>query len=354
VWAAAAVKASLPEYALRSMNSPTIRDVAAKAGVSKSSVSRVLRDSPLVSEQSRSAILQAIDELGYRPNAAARTLVRRRSNVVGVFVTDFHNPFFQDILDGIESVARESDYTPIVVSGKRLAGAEETTLHRLLELQVDGIVCDSARLDRNALLQAARSTPVVMLTRTPELPRVDCVVNDDYAGATLVVEHLASLGHRKIGLIADEKERAGAARIRGYLETMQKLGLADQVQIAPGGFTEAGGYAGAKELIEDGKGVTAIFAATDFAAFGVLDAAWEAGLDVPRDLSVVGYDNTAIAALRRIGLTSVDQSSSKIGATAMEALLARMKKPSLPASRIVLAPALVPRSTSGPAPKVPV
>ena len=140
------------------MRPPTILDVAARAGVSKSSVSRVLRDSPLVSERSREAVLRAIDELGFQPNGAARTLVRRRSGVVGVLVTDFHNPWFQDVLDGIDAVVDTADYTPIVMSGKRKSRAEETALQRLGELRVDGIVCVSATLDRRALLGASRST----------------------------------------------------------------------------------------------------------------------------------------------------------------------------------------------------
>ena len=330
------------------MSAPTILDVAARAGVSKSSVSRVLRDSPFVSDKSRESVLGAIEELGFRPNAAARTLVRRRSSAVGVLVTDFHNPFFQDILDGIDAVAGTSDYTPIVVSGKRMSRAEETALHRLLELQVDGIVCVAATMHRRVLLEAARMTPLVILTRTPELPRVDSVVNDNREGAALAVRHLVGLGHERIAMVADEQERAGADRIRGYKEAMAQAGLAGEIHIVPGGFTEGGGYTGAKQVLETNPDATAIFAANDLSALGALGAAEEFGLDVPGDISVVGYDNTSTAALRRIDLTTIDQSASTIGAMAMKALLERIESPSRPARRFVIPPVLVARSTSGP------
>lgn len=329
------------------MSAPTILDVAARAGVSKSSVSRVLLNSPLVSDKTRDAVLRAIEELGFRPNSAARTLVRRRSSAIGVLVTDFHNPFFQDVLDGIDAVAGPSNYTPIVVSGKRMEKAEEGALNRLIELQVDGIVCVTAALQQRVLQEAARMTPLVTLTRTPELPRVDSVVNDNHRGAALVVQHLVGLGHRKIAMVADEQELAGADRIRGYREAMGQAGLSGQVRVAPGGFTEAGGYAGAKQLLESYPEVTAIFAANDLSALGVLNAAVELGLEVPGDLSVVGYDNTSMAALRRIDLTTIDQSAKTIGERATRALVERIENPGRPARRIVIPPVLVPRSTTG-------
>jgi DNA-binding LacI/PurR family transcriptional regulator len=331
-------------------NRPTIKDVAARAGVSKSLVSRVLRDSPLVSEVKRAAVQRAIAELGYRPNAAARTLVRRRSGAIAVLVTDLHNLFLPEFMNGLEPLVEGEGYTTMVLSGKRREQAEETALHRVLELRVDGIVCATARLGRAALLDAARSTPLVNLTRTPELPRVDSVVNDDRAGATLAVEHLAELGHRRIAMIGDGDERAGADRIGGYRAAMHALGLGSDIDVVPGGFSETGGYGGARQLLERvAPRPTAIFVTSDLAALGVLDAAVDLDIDVPRDLSVVGYDNTPFAGLRHISLSTVDQAASDIGAMAADALLTRIEQPGRRARRIVVRPTLVARSTSGPA-----
>ncbi len=333
------------------MNRPTIRDVAARAGVSKSLVSRVLHDSPLVSHERRAEVLRAIEDLGYRPNAAARTLVCRRSNAIAVLVTDLHNLFLPEFMSGFEPSVEGHGYTTMVVTGKRREQAEEDALHRLLELRVDGIVCATARLGRAALRDAAREAALVNLARTPALPRIDSVVNDDHAGARTAVEHLAELGHRRIAMVGDSDERAGADRIRGYRDAMVALGLGSAIQVVPGGFSEAGGYRGARALFEAEAGrPTAIFVASDLAALGVLDAAVDRGVDVPRDLSVVGYDNTPFAALRHISLSTVDQTAARIGATAADALLTRLAHPTRRAQRIVIPPTLVPRKTSGPAP----
>ncbi len=330
---------------------PTIRDVAAHAGVSKSLVSRVLHDSPLVSEPRRAAVLRSIEELGYRPNAAARTLVRRRSGAIAVLVSDLHNLFLPEVIAGLDPELARRGYTTVIVTGRHSEQAELEGLHRVLELRVDGIVCAMPGLGRDALLDAARSTALVTLTRTPELPRVDSIVNDDYAGATIAVEHLAGLGHRRIAMIGDTEERAGADRIRGYQRAMTTLGLADEIVILPGGFTEAGGYRAATQLLSRRPpAITAMFVASDLAALGVLDAAVDAGTDVPGQLSVVGYDNTPLAALRQIALSTIDQTASEIGALAADVLLTRIEQPNRRARRIVIPPTLVPRRTSGPPP----
>jgi LacI family transcriptional regulator len=180
---------------------------------------------------------------------------------------------------------------------------------------------------------------------------VDRVHNDDVAGGRLVVEHLTGLGHRRITMIDGTAERAGVERRRGYEEAMAAAGLASEIRVVPGGYTEAGGYDATQLLLGDGDLPTAIFAANDDTALGVLDAVHQASLDVPDDISVVGYDNTSIAALGHISLTSVHQPRTEIGAATTRALLERMERPQRPARRIVLPPRLVPRATSGPAPR---
>jgi DNA-binding LacI/PurR family transcriptional regulator len=330
------------------VGSPTILDVAARAGVSKSSVSRVLQGSPLVSEEARAAVLAAIEELGYRPNAAARTLARRQSHSIGVLVSDLHNPFFPMVLDGIDTVAEEHQYTSLIVRGKRRSQTEEHALGRLLELQVDGIVAVTERLSRAAIVEAARSTPLVTLTQTPRIPRVDSVVSDNREGAKLVIDHLVALGHAGIAMIADAREHAGAERIDGYQAAMNGHRLARQVHVLNAPPTERGGYDAARELLADADSVTAVFAGNDLCAFGVLDALAEQGLQVPRDMSVAGYDNTPVAAFRTIGLTTVEQFAAEIGAEAMRSLLARIKRRDRPARHVLVPPRLVQRATTGP------
>ena len=323
-------------------------DVADRAGVSKSSVSRVLQSSPLVSEEARAAVLAAIEELGYRPNAAARTLARRTSHSIGVLVSDLHNPFFPMVLDGIDAVAEEHGYTSLIVRGKRRSQTEEHALGRLLELQVDGIVAVTERLSRAAIVEAARAAPLVTLTQTPRIPRVDTVVSDNREGAKLVIDHLVALGHTSIAMIADASEHAGAERIDGYKAALNGHRLARQVHVLNAPPTERGGYDATRDLLSQAGPVTAIFAGNDLCAFGVLDALAEHGLQVPRDMSVAGYDNTPVAALRTVWLTTVEQFAADIGAEAMRSVLARIKRRDRPARHLLVPPRLIERATTGP------
>lgn len=296
--------------------------------------------------------MQAIEKIGYRPNAAARTLVQRRSGAVGVLVTDVLNPFFAELIDAMGPVAETRTYSLLLLNAKAGASSEEAALNKLLEFQVDGIVCDPVDLRRSALLAAAQTTALMLLTRTPALPRVDSVVVNDRSGAALVVEHLSDLGHRRIAMVGDTSQRAGTDRMRGYRETMEAHGLSDHVQIVSGGFTEAGGYEAAKQLLgaPPKRRPTAIFAANDYSALGVLDAAAAAGLNVPRDVSVVGYDDISVARMRMISLTTVRQAVPEMGVAAMDAVLTRIEEPNRPARKIVLEPTLVKRATTGPPP----
>jgi DNA-binding LacI/PurR family transcriptional regulator len=338
------------------MGFPTIMDVAARAGVSKSSVSRVLQGSPLVSEEARAAVQAAIEELGYRPNAAARTLAGRQSHSIGVLVSDLHNPFFPMVLDGIDAVAEEHGYTSLIVRGKRRSQTEEHALGRLLELQVDGIVAVTERLSRAAVVEAARSAPLVMLTQTPRIPRVDSVVSDNREGAKLVIDHLVALGHAGIAMIADARGHAGAERIEGYQAAMNGHRLARQVRVVSAPPTERSGYDVTRELLTDAGPATAIFAGNDLCALGVLDALAEHGIQVPRDMSVAGYDNTAVAALRSVSLTTVQQFASEIGAEATRSVLARMEWRDRPARHVLVPPAsssALPPPRRDPTPMVP-
>ena len=250
------------------------------------------------------------------------------------------------VLDGIDAVAEEHGYTSLIVRGKRRSQTEEHALGRLLELQVDGIVAVTERLSRAALVEAARSAPLVTLTQTPRIPRVDTVVSDNREGARLVVDHLVALGHTGIAMIADAREHAGAERIEGYQAAMSAHRLGRQVRVVNAPPTERGGYAAARELLPHVGSVTAIFAGNDLSAFGALDALAEHGIHVPRDMSVASYDNTPVAALRTVSLTTVDQFAAEIGAEAMRSVLARVKRRDRPARHVLMPPRLIQRATT--------
>jgi DNA-binding LacI/PurR family transcriptional regulator len=324
----------------------TIIDVASRAGLSKSVVSRAMRGEASVSPASRAAVIAAAEELGYRANAAARSLVQRRSYNVGVMVSDLHNIFFAEVLDGLYAAAAESGYRTLITTGNRDPLAEERALEQLLELRADGVVLAGARLPAEVVRAAARTVPIALVGSDLQLGGVDVVVDDDFRGAVLAVEHLAGLGHRDIALI-DGGQGAGAKERRdGYRAGMRDAGLLRHVRIEPGDFTEGGGYEGARRLLSGARRPTAIFASNDQSAVGALDAINEAGLRVPQDVSLMGYDNTALAALRHISLTTIDQPRNQIGVMAMKAVVRRIEHPGSPARRHVLAPKLVVRVTT--------
>jgi DNA-binding LacI/PurR family transcriptional regulator len=327
---------------------PTILDVAAQAGVSKSLVSRVLRGDGSVSASRREAVLAAVEALNYRPNAVARSLVQRRTFYVGVLVSDLHNLFFAEILDGIADTAREHGYTVLIATGNLDALYERDALEALLQLRTDGLILAGTELPDETVRTAGRTVPVALVTSTQRVAGVDTVATDDVRGAGLAVEHLVGLGHRWIALIDGAGGPGAAERRQGYEAAMRRSRLAHEIHIVRGNFTEQGGWAAMKHLLEEDPRVTAVCTGNDLAALGALNAIAEAGLDVPGDISVVGYDNTALAELRHVALTTVHQPRFEIGAMAMQAILRRIDNPQSRVRRELLEPKLIVRRTTAP------
>jgi DNA-binding LacI/PurR family transcriptional regulator len=327
---------------------PTIIDVAKRAGVSKSLVSLVMRNSPHVSEARRTAVLKAAKELGYRPNALARGLVQGRTSTIGVLLSDLHNPFFAEIVDGVEEETSISQHKTLLGSGNRDPRRETRTLEAMLERQMDGVILVSPSISTSEISATAESIPVVLVGRRVRNRTLDCVVNDDFAGAVLAVEHLAELGHRRIAHISGGRGAGARSRLRGYKHAMQRLNLERHTQVAPGAYTDRGGYSGAKWLLDAEPLPTAIFASNDFAALGALTAISEAGLSVPDDISLVGYDNTYLATLSNISLSSVNQPRREMGALATRLLMERIDLKRTEPHCEILKPKFIPRSTSAP------
>ncbi|MCP3856327.1 MAG: LacI family transcriptional regulator [Actinomycetia bacterium] len=323
-------------------------DVAAAAGVSRALVSLVMRQSPKVSSQRRAAVLDAADRLGYRPNVLARNLASRRTRTVGFVIDDLHNPYHADIAAGAEEVAADRGYRILINTGWRQADAEQRAVETMLEFRTDGIILAGPRLDEQHMVAAARSVPLVAVGRAVESTEIDTINNDEIAGARLAVEHLVELGHTQI-VHFDGGQGAGAATRRfGYEQAMTAAGLADQIRVVDGDFTEVSGVAAAEQVLAWNERPTAIFAANDLMAAGALDTFEEAGWLIPEDLSIVGYDNTALAAMQHMSLSTVNQPRHMMGKMAMEALLERLEDGRTEASQEVITPELVARNTSGP------
>ncbi len=329
---------------------PTIHDVAERAGVSKSLVSLVMRDSPHVSDEKRSAVVQAADELGYRPNAVARSLVRQRSGVFGCVLSDLHNPFFADVADGIEEVAFAEGYRTLLSSGFLDPVRESVAVDTLLQMRVDALLLLGTLSHVEELETAARTVPVVFVGRATDSTLVDSVKDDDRAGAESVVDHLVALGHRSIAHISGGGGAGAPGRRSGYEAAMRRHGLGSEIRVVEGAFTSAGGRSGMAELIDSGEPPTAVFAPNDFAAYGALEALDRRGLTVPDDISVVGYDNLAMSRFGRINLTTVAQPSRELGQRAMELVMERIAGARTEARHVVVTPELVVGRTSGPPP----
>lgn len=332
------------------MKQPTIIDVAARAGVSKSLVSLVMQGSDRVSDESREAVLTAARELGYRPNAAARSLVRQRSGIVGCILADLHNPFFADVADGIEERAVAAGYRALLSSGFLDPEREGLAMDTLLRLRVDGLIMLGMMMDVNEILDAAGRVATVLIGKRSDSTFLDSVTDDDESGAEAVVDHLVELGHRDIAHIHAGEGAGAQARRDGYERAMRHHGLAGRTRLVHGTFTEAGGYAAMKGLVSGPELPTAVFVANDLAAVGALDAAEDAGLVVPDDMSIVGYDNLSMAGLHRISLTTVDQPRSEMGRIAVGLLLERLDEGRREPRHVVVAPRLVVRATTGPRP----
>jgi DNA-binding LacI/PurR family transcriptional regulator len=327
---------------------PTIHDVAERAGVSKSLVSLVMRGSPQVSRQKREAVLRAADELSYRPNAVARSLVRKRSFVIGVVLSNLHNPFFADVVDGIEGEAIASHYRALFNTGSLSPEREAAAVETLLQLRTDGLILAGSALSTREIVAVSTTVPVVLVTRPTRSPLLDSATNDDRAGARLAVDHLVALGHRAIAHIDGGTGAGAAARRSSYMAAMRSHGLGAEIRVLPGAFTEEGGASGVDRLLARGETPTAVFAANDLAAVGALHALEERGLRVPDDVSVVGYDNSSLAALGHINLTTIDQPRRELGAIAVRLLIERLDQGRSQARHLVVPPRLVVRRTTGP------
>lgn len=307
------------------MKRPAIKDVAARAGVSRAAVSKVIRDAYGVSDAMRQRVQAAMDELNYRPSPGAQGL-RGSTFTLGVLVPDIRNWFFPDILDGVAKELEGSRYQSLLGIGQSEVNNEQELVETMLARKMDGLIMISPQLSFDYVRRIAQTVPTVFIGRHQSGEGFDTVNNDDERGARAAVQHLARLGHERIAHIhqhaGEEPHTPPGMRFKGYVEEMKALGLAPIMQRA---LRPVSARAAMIQLMQGAVRPTSLFAWTDNIAFSAMSVVEEMGLRIPEDLSLVGYDNSSICDMHRIMLTSVDQSGHLLGEMAARLLIERIE-----------------------------
>lgn len=329
---------------------PTISDVAARAGVSIGTVSHVLTGRRFVAPERRELVNRAVADLGYHPNRIARSLTLEETNTIAMVVPDVANPFFGELMRGVEEVARSAGFCVLFGNSDNEPVEERRYLTEFSERRVDGILLAVAAGNGDTGASGPDLTmPVVALDRVPPDWPFDAVLVDNRHGIEQAVAHLVALGHTQIGLIGgDPAQSTGRERLLGFEEAMLRRGL-EPAWKSVGSFSLASGRAQAAELLDRPRSEwpTALIAANDLIALGVLAAAREAGVGVPDELSVCGFDDIAYAAIAVPALTSIRQPVREIGAQAARLLFDRIERRAGPAQTRVVRTELVVRQSTG-------
>ncbi|MFJ9908379.1 LacI family DNA-binding transcriptional regulator [Streptomyces sp. NPDC101152] len=327
-------------------------DVAEKAGVSRALVSIVFRNQPGASEETRERVLRVADEIGYRPDSAARLLARGRSRTLGVMFT-VQQTFHTNLIEGIYPEAERLGYE-VLLSGATRGRSEEKAVEALLSHRCEAVILLGSFAEPAFLDQLGRRTVAVSVSRRVPHAQVDFVHSAEGKGVRQAMDHLVELGHRRIVHIDGGRGPGSAERRRAYRAAMRRHGLEAEERVLPGDHTEESGIeTGRLLLAERDRGrplPTAVLAGNDRCAMGLLMPLTRAGVEVPRDLSVVGYDDSHLSHLMPIGLTTVRQDAVLMAEHAVRFAVERLEDPQREPREAVVDPELVVRGTSGPPP----
>ncbi|MDW7659601.1 MAG: LacI family DNA-binding transcriptional regulator [Bacillota bacterium] len=325
----------------------TIKDIAQRAGVSYATVSRALNGRHDVSEVTRQKIFDLAREMGYQPNAIARSLVKQKSQIIAVIVPDVSNPFFADITMAVNEAADDAGYTTMICNTGWDPVKEQEKLRIMVEQRVEGIILKPTAFIRPGALEAL-NLPVILFwhAMADDLSYIEV---DHEAGGRLAVSHLIERGHRRIAYIGGiETSPSNQIRLMTYQKTLQEHGrTVDSKLISYGPFRQESGYARIAALMKSDKPPDAVFCGNDIIAMGVLQYARDSKIKVPQDLAIIGFDDIACASLPLVGLSTVSQPRDKLGREALQALVREIDTfPQRTRQRILVKPELKIRSTT--------
>lgn len=327
----------------------TIKDVARLAGVSASTVSRALNKGRYVKEETLKKIWEACKELGYKPNTLARSLVNKKSNTIGLIIPEIANPFYSEIIAGVESVVTKKNYSMILVSGYSQTG--EAEVETLLGRQVDGIIHGGVYTTNTAISKLkAKKYPIVLLGRKLPGIETDCVIINDRYSAYRMTKHLIATGHTRLAYIYGRDESTGSTeKFAGFRKALEEAGIEfSSDYLEKGSLSFEGGYAAGKRLLMREIRPTAIIAGNDIMALGARQAIYDVGLTIPEDIALVGFDDIFISSISGIDLTTVAVPRFKMGSLGAELLINKIENPeSSEIKQIILEPELMIRKTCG-------
>lgn len=327
----------------------TIREVAKDAGVSVAAVSKVLRDAYGVSDALRARVRASMDKLSYRPRASARGM-RGQTYALGLIFPDLRNPFFADILAGVNAALERTQYQVMLGISQSAVTIEMALIESMIDRQMDGLILIGTTEDQSQLAEFAERKPLVTIGHhAADSTYFDTVNNDDQLGARLVVRHLAGNGYRKVTMLSLDSTSSSiiAEREMGYRREMIEQGAGAAINIVRAGQTMREVQAAARRLLDGPARPEAIFCWTDFIALELISVATERGLRIPEDLAIVGYDNTMFCDFAQNALTSVDQSGEVLGLQSARLLVERIGGRS-ETEHFVVTPRVVARDSSRP------
>lgn len=317
------------------------KEIAKLAGVSSATISRVTNNDPGVSVETAERVRKVIAKYGYVQNAIARSLKTANTKTIGFLIPDISNPFFPAVLSGIEALCVKNGYNLILQNTSENSVREMIALETLLKHRVDGLIAIIVDGDGDQLKRfPAMGIPVVLIDRLIRFGEYDSVTIDNIGGITQGVNYLARLGHTRIAIIhgLTKYSPCGEERLSGYLSAMNNAGLPiNKEYIMDGNSTEEGGYLCAKELIQLNTPPTAIFAVNNFMTMGAYKALADLRVKIPKEVSLLGFDDFSLAAYLSPPITLIDRPTAEMGRIAMEMLLERLtQKENIPARKIIL------------------